>query len=88
MSQESSWISFSHKCFIQWQGPEAQELTRQDIAENLHVSMGKQGLYGVQPEYYYDNFPLKDFWDRIYQEVLTAKCLHTINVKGKHHKAS
>ncbi len=64
--------AFSHKGFMQWQGSEAQELTKKDIAENLHVTMGKQGLYGLRPEYY-DNFPLKDFRDKIYQEVRTAK---------------
>ena len=60
---------------------------KKDIAENLHVTMVKQGLYGLRPEYY-ENFPLKDFRDKIYQEVRTTKYLHTINVKGKRHKAS
>jgi hypothetical protein len=79
--------AFPHKGFMQWQGSEAKELAKNDIAENLHVKMGKHGLYHLRLEYY-ENFPLKDFRDKIYQEVRTAKYLHTINVKGKHHKAS
>jgi hypothetical protein len=43
------------KGFIQWQGSEAQELTKKHIAENLHVTMGKQGLHGLRLEYY-NNF--------------------------------
>ena len=72
---------------MQWQGSEAQELAKNNISENSHVTMGKQGFYGLRPEYY-ENFPLKDFRDKIYQEVRTTKYLHTINVKGKRHKIS
>jgi hypothetical protein len=79
--------AFSNKGCMQWQGSEARELTKKDIADNLHLTMGKQALYGLQPESY-ENFPLKDFRGKIYQEVRTAKYLHTINIKGKRHKAS
>ena len=78
---------FSHKGFIQWQGSEAQELAKEDIAENLHLTMGKKALHGFRPEHY-ENFPLKDFRDKIRQEVRTAKWRHTLKVKGKQHKAS
>jgi hypothetical protein len=44
--------AFSHKGYIWWQGSEAQELTKKDIADNLHVTMGKQGMYGLRPAYY------------------------------------
>jgi hypothetical protein len=79
--------AFSHKGFIQWQGSEAQELAKEDIAENLHLTMGKKALHGFRPEHY-ENFPLKDFRDKICQEVRTAKWRHTLKIKGKQHKAS
>jgi hypothetical protein len=79
--------AFSHKGFMQWQGSEAQELAKKDIAENLHITIGKQGLYGLQPDYY-ENFPLKDFRDKIYQEVGACAAKKYYNVKGKCHKAN
>ena len=79
--------SFSHKGFIQWQGSEAQEQAQKDIEANLHENMKKQDLWELRPEYY-ENFPLKDFRDKIRQEVRTAKYLHDIKVNGKRHKAS
>ena len=79
--------AFTHKGYIQWQGSEAQELLLLDMEANLHETMGKQDLYGSRSEYYL-NFPLALFRDKLYQEVRTAKYLHTCNVRGKLHKAS
>jgi hypothetical protein len=79
--------AFSHKGFIQWQGSEAQELAKEDIAENLHLTMGKKALHAFWRECY-ENFPFKDFQDKICQEARTAKWRHTLKVKRKQHKAS
>ena len=74
--------AFSHKGYIQWQGSEAQALCREDIEHGLHKSMSRMELYGSRSEYY-ENFPLKEFRDKVRQEIRTAKYLHTLAVKGK-----
>ena len=78
---------FSHKGYIQWQGSEAQERLLEDIEAGFHESMSKKELWESRPEYY-ANFPLDAFRDKVYQEVRTAKYLHTLKIKGKTHKAS
>lgn len=75
----------SHKGYIQWQGSEAQELLRQDIREKKHENMSKMDLWGSQPEYFTE-FPLDAFRDKLYQEIRTAKYLHTLEHKGKKKK--
>ena len=74
--------AFSHKGYIQWQGSEAQALCREDIEHGLHKSMSRMELFGSRSEYY-KNFPLKEFRDKVRQEIRTAKYLHTLAVKGK-----
>lgn len=78
---------FSCHGYIEFQGSEAQRLLQKDIAAGLHESIGKKELYALRPEYY-NEFPLNVFRDRIYQEIRTAKYLHTCKVKGKLHKSS
>ena len=78
---------FSHYGYSEFQGSEAQRLLQQDIADGLHESMGKKDLYASRPEYF-NEYPLNVFRDRIYQEIRTAKYLHTCKVKGKIHKSS
>jgi hypothetical protein len=79
--------SFSHHGYIQYQGSEAQELLLQDIEDKLHETMGKKALWAFRTEYHL-NFPLGVFRDKIYQELGTAKYLHTCREKGKLHQAS
>jgi hypothetical protein len=69
------------------QGSEAQELLKQDMEARLHETLGKEELFDLRSEYYL-NFPLSVFRDKIYQEVRTAKYLHTIKERGKLHQAS
>jgi hypothetical protein len=78
---------FSHYGYSEFQGSEAQRLLQRDIADGLHQSMGKKELYTSRPEYF-NEYPLNVFRDRIYQELRTAKYLHTCKVKGKLHKSS
>jgi len=73
---------FSHHGYIQWQGSEAQKLLKEDLENNLHETMEKKDLFRSRPEYY-ENFPLNVFRDKVYQEIRTAKYLHTTAVKGK-----
>jgi hypothetical protein len=66
---------------------EAQELLGEDMEGGLHERLGKKELWGSRPEYY-ESFPLTAIRDKIYQEIRTAKYLHTCLVKGKLHKSS
>jgi hypothetical protein len=77
----------SHKGYIQWQGSDAQKQVLEDIKEGLHESMAKMELWEFR-SVYYENFPLKEFRDKLNQEIRTAKYLHTLRVRGKLHKAS
>ena len=77
----------SHHGYIEYQGSESQRLLQKDIADGLHISMGKKDLYGLRPEYF-NEFPLNVFRDKIYQEIRTGKYVHTCLVKGKLHKSS
>jgi hypothetical protein len=83
-----------HECSVmsnhgygEYQGSESQRLLRKDIEQGLHISMGKKELFALRPEYY-NEFPLHVFRDKIYQEIRTAKYLHTCKVQGKLHKSS
>lgn len=67
---------------VEWQGSAAQELLLQDLAFGVHVTMSKAALHASRPEYY-ENFTLKDFRDRLNQELRTAKYLYTLKVRGK-----
>ena len=73
---------FSHKGHIQWQGSDAQELALQHIKDNAHSKMKWKDWHGEHPEFY-ENFELSVFKDKIRQELRTAKCLHTLEVRGK-----
>ena len=73
--------------YIQWQGSKAQELLKTDIENGMLDRLKKQVLWLSRPEYN-NNFPLNVFHDKIYQEIRTAKYLHTLKVKGKRFKAS
>jgi hypothetical protein len=75
----------SHKGYVQWQGSEAQELLRQDIQEKKHETMSKIDLWGSRAEYFTE-FSLDVFRDKLYQEIRTAKYLHTLEVRGKKKK--
>lgn len=68
--------------YIQWQGSDAQKLLKEDIEDGRHLSMSKVDLHSSRVEYY-ENFPLDVFRDKLNQEIRTAKCLHTLEVKGK-----
>jgi hypothetical protein len=79
--------TMSHKGYIQWQGSESQRLVQEDIkdgtmAEYAEEKFPKMKFWQSRPEYY-DEFPLHVFRDKIYQEIGTAKYLHTLKVKGK-----
>jgi hypothetical protein len=77
----------SHKGYIQWQGSDAQKQVLEDIEEGLNETMAKMELWEFR-SVYFENFPLKEFRDKLNQEIRTAKYLHTLRVRGKLHKAS
>jgi hypothetical protein len=78
---------FSHKGYPEWQGSEAQRLLLIDIEKGKHTEMSKTDLHESNQEYY-ENFPLDAFRDKVYQELGTAKYLHTCRERGKLHVAS
>jgi hypothetical protein len=78
---------FAHNGCIQWQGSEARALFLEDWEDGQLERLGKMELWGSRAECY-ENFPLKLFRDKIYQEIRTAKYIYTCEVKGKLHKAS
>lgn len=73
---------FSHKGYEQWQGSRAQIRLLKDIEAKKHITLGKKELWSSHEDYY-ENFPLHVFRDKLYQEIRTAKYLHTIDVKGR-----
>lgn len=73
---------FSHKGYIQWQGSDAQALALEHMEQNLHNTTKWAIWHGDYAEFY-GNFPLKEFKDKIRQEIRTAKYLHTLEVRGK-----
>jgi hypothetical protein len=78
---------FSHKGYPEWQGSEAQRLLKLDIEAGKHTQMSKTDLHESKIEYY-ENYPLDAFRDKIYQELRTAKYLHTCRERGVLHVAS
>ena len=73
---------FSHKGHIQWQGSEAQQLALRHIEQNMHNTTKWSEWHGEHAEFY-ENFDLATFKDKIRQEMRTAKCLCTLEVRGK-----
>jgi hypothetical protein len=69
-----------------WQGSVSQELAKADIEAGL-VRQGYRNLYNSREEYFME-YGFKEFYDKIKQEIKTMKYIHTLNVKGKLHKAS
>lgn len=67
--------------YPEWDGSEAQAQLKLDINAGLHEELEPSELWALRPEF--DDFPLKVFRDHIYQEIRTAKYLHTLKVKGK-----
>ena len=68
--------------YSQWQGSEAQRLLKIDLKNKVHEIMTKKELHESREEYF-ENYPLNVFRDKVWQEIRTAKYLHTIKVKGK-----
>ncbi len=66
---------------------EAQRLLKLDIEAGKHTEMSKTDLHESKIEYY-ENYPLDAFRDKIYQELRTAKYLHTCRERGVLHVAS
>lgn len=73
---------FTRYGYAQWQGSEAQKMLQLDIKNKVHESMSKKELHESR-EVYFENYPLNVFRDYFWQEIRTAKYLHTIKVKGK-----
>lgn len=75
--------SFSHKGYVQWQGSDAQKkfLELMDAGE-LPIGFGKAAVYDKHPVFF-TNFSLAVFRDKVYQELGTAKYLHTLEIRGK-----
>jgi len=75
----------SYYGYIHWQGSDAQKLLRQDIeAGKEKPPVRKRDLWLLRKQYW-EEFPLNVFRDCYYQEIRTAKYLHTVKVKGKKH---
>jgi hypothetical protein len=82
----------SAKGYIQWQGSLSQTLAKQDIlfgkvAKGHDNYIGMRALYGSREEYY-DEFPYRDFRDKIRQEIRTGKYLHTLKLKAITYQSS
>jgi hypothetical protein len=76
---------FSHKGYIQWQGSTSQELLLLDIENGKHKQISPKDLWASRSEYY-DEFPLDAFRSKLYQELSTAKYLHTLKERGLNKK--
>lgn len=73
---------YSHKGYVQWQGSDAQRFLREDLRlGSLERFEGKKDFWLSRPAY--QNFPLKEFRDKIDQEVGTEKYIRQIKEKGK-----
>jgi len=66
---------------IEYQGSETQRFLRLDIENGRHQESTPMELWATRPEYF-EYLPLKEFRDRVKQEVRTAKYIHTLKVKG------
>ena len=67
---------------IPWHKSEAKNLLKKDINDGRHKEMKPEVLHGTREEY--QAFPLKTFWNHIYQEVDSrAKRAHRYAKKKK-----
>ena len=72
---------------IQWQNSNAQLQALDDIATGAFDTYSRHELFYMR-DVYHENFDLKEWNDRIDQEIQTAKYLHKLGIKGKNYKAS
>ena len=73
---------FTNRGFIQYEGSESQQLLQQDLADGVHNTMTKEKMWASRYEYRHF-FDKKTFRDLVYQEIRTAKYLHTLKKQGK-----
>jgi len=71
------------KGFIEWEGSEAQQQLKEDIAERKHEQMTPKELFESRPVYQTCSLTLQAFRDHIYQIVRTEKYYHTLKVMGR-----
>lgn len=80
---------FSYQGYIQWQGSEAQKQVQKDLANGVLESYTKEKYkhpkmaYWLTQIFFYWEFPLPVFRDKIRQEIRKAKYVHTLKVRGK-----
>ena len=80
---------FSYHGYIQWQGSEAQMQVKKDLANGVLESYTKEKYehpkmaYWLTKDFFFNEFPLPVFRDKIKQEIRTGKYLHTLKVRGK-----
>ena len=68
---------------IQWQGSESQRLLKEDIRLGVMDRFNSKKEFWMSRPAYHGNFGLKQFRDKIKQEIGTAKYIHTLREKGK-----
>jgi hypothetical protein len=74
---------FSHKGYIQWQGSDAQEKFNELMEKGkLPIGFDKEQVYSTYGVFF-TNFTLPVFREKVYQELRTAKYLHTLEIRGK-----
>jgi hypothetical protein len=74
---------FSHKGYIQWQGSDAQEKFNKLMEKGeLPIGFDKEKVYSTYGVFF-TNFTLPVFREKVYQELGTAKYLHTLEIRGK-----
>jgi hypothetical protein len=74
---------YSHKGYIQWQGSDAQEKFNKLMEEGkLPIGFDKEKVYSTYGVFF-TNFTLPVFREKVYQELGTAKYLHTLEIRGK-----
>ena len=74
---------FSHHGCEEWQGSVAQNFLLALIKKgDVTMETKKHKLWMSKAECY-EVFPLKTFRDKVYKEFRTAKCLHTLEVRGR-----
>jgi hypothetical protein len=73
--------AYSHKCYLNWQGSDAQVLLLllEDMEAGKLERLGKKELWEKQLEYH-ECFPLPAFRYCIYQEIRTSKYLDQLIV--------
>jgi hypothetical protein len=74
---------YSHKGYIQWQGSDAQEKFNKLMEKGkLPIGFDKEKVYSTYGVFF-TNFTLPVFREKVYQELGTAKYLHTLEIRGK-----